>query len=268
MTRELLQSFVSRKCFDPEDYAKRIAMIFKEKRIVGYGYATSNAAEKLIAGIDWKNSGIPSPYAGNGSAMRAGSIGIIYWNNPEKCVQIAQEQSIITHKDPRCLAGAVSVAGAVLLCMSSEQINQTIFLSKLYNWVKPVSSDMSLGIKQLGKIIDLTPKQAYLEIKALKLEPESLDNWLGISSFVIYSVLWSLYSFLKSPSDYIEAIKIAIAVGGDVDTTAAMTGAISGAYLGIRALPYNIAKYLNDNGTWNYNQLVQLASECYDLVKY
>ncbi|MHA2278897.1 MAG: ADP-ribosylglycohydrolase family protein, partial [Candidatus Kariarchaeaceae archaeon] len=64
LARELLQSFVDCKKFDPEDYAKRIASIFEERRIVGFGYATSQAAERLIKGIDWKNSGTPAPYAG------------------------------------------------------------------------------------------------------------------------------------------------------------------------------------------------------------
>jgi ADP-ribosylglycohydrolase len=47
-------------------------------------------------------------------------------------------------------------------------------------------------------------------------------------------VLWSLYSFLRSPEDYWETVCTAIAVGGDVDTTAAMAGAVSGAYLDCR----------------------------------
>jgi len=70
------------------------------------------------------------------------------------------------------------------------------------------------------------------------------DSWEGISPFVISSVLWSLYSFLKSPNNYLNSIKIAINVGGDVDTTAAMTGAVSGSFLGIDAIPSRLAIYL------------------------
>lgn len=199
--------------------------------------------------------------------MRAGSVGLIANNDLEKCLRIAQDQGVITHRDPRCLAGAVAIAGAVFICLKSKKIDQSSFLSHLYNWTNPISSIMSFGIKQLNEKIDLNPDIAYQEIKKIGVEPGFEDGWFGISPFVISSVLWSLYSFLRHPDNYIDAIKAAISVGGDVDTTAAMTGSISGAYLGLEAIPYAIAKHLNDNKTWTYNQLVELATQCYDIVK-
>jgi hypothetical protein len=72
------------------------------------------------------------------------------------------------------------------------------------------------------------PARAVDWIGRVGLQPDYTDFWNGISPFVTSSVLWSLYSFLRSPDDYWEAICTAIAVGGDVDTTAAMTGAIAG----------------------------------------
>jgi ADP-ribosylglycohydrolase len=78
-------------------------------------------------------------------------------------------------------------------------------------------------------------------------------------------VLWSLYSFLKSPEDYQGTISTAIAVGGDVDTTAAMAGAVSGAYLGLGAVPPNLAECLTDQGSWGFDELKRLADECYRL---
>jgi ADP-ribosylglycohydrolase len=87
----------------------------------------------------------------------------------------------------------------------------------------------------------------------------------GRSPFVTTSVLWSLYSFLRSPKDYWETICTAIAVGGDVDTTAAMAGAISGAYLGLDAIPRRWTPRVTDRGTWGYDELVELAHCCYRL---
>ncbi|WP_254564366.1 ADP-ribosylglycohydrolase family protein [Oscillatoria sp. HE19RPO] len=68
---------------------------------------------------------------------------------------------------------------------------------------------------------------------------------------------------MKTPEDYWETICTAIIVGGDVDTTAAMAGAISGAYLGLDAIPRELAVNLNDQGTWKFTELVQLAEQCY-----
>src|SRR4051812_37684376 len=71
LARELLQSFLSRGRFEPADYARRIAAIFAERRIVGQGRATAAAARRLIHSVPWDQAGTPSPSAGNGSAMRA-----------------------------------------------------------------------------------------------------------------------------------------------------------------------------------------------------
>lgn len=79
------------------------------------------------------------------------------------------------------------------------------------------------------------------------------------------SVLWSPYSYLKTPNNYWETICPGIAVRGDVDTTAAMTGAISGAYLGQEANPQKMANRLTDQGSWSFAELVRLAHRCYEM---
>ena len=87
-----------------------------------------------------------------------------------------------------------------------------------------------------------------------------------ITPSVTISVLWSIYSFLRHPDDYLDAVSAAISAGGDVDTTAAMTGAISGARLGLNRLPLNLAEHLNDQGDWRYDDLVDLARQAYRLA--
>jgi hypothetical protein len=42
-----------------------------------------------------------------------------------------------------------------------------------------------------------------------------------------------------------------------------MTGAISGAHLGIGGLPAELAQVVNDNGAWGYYDLVRLAEQCH-----
>ena len=66
--------------------------------------------------------------------------------------------------------------------------------------------------------------------------------------------LWHIYAL---------TVCEAIAVGGDVDTTAAMAGAISGARNGIENAPANLVERLNDQGTWRSAELADLASEAY-----
>jgi len=73
------------------------------------------------------------------------------------------------------------------------------------------------------------------------------------------------YSFFRTPKDYWATISTAIEVGGDVDTTAAMAGAISGAHLGLDRLPLAAAHQLTDQGTWGFAALVELAHRCHAL---
>jgi ADP-ribosylglycohydrolase len=62
-----------------------------------------------------------------------------------------------------------------------------------------------------------------------------------------------------------EIVRTAIAVGGDVDSTGAMAGAIAGTYLGVDSLPADLSRIITDQGTWEYHELVDLAHRCYDL---
>ena len=45
-----------------------------------------------------------------------------------------------------------------------------------------------------------------------------------------------------------------------------MAGAISGAHLGLGAIPLDLAKKVNDRGTWGFTELVELADKCYELI--
>jgi ADP-ribosylglycohydrolase len=265
LARELMQSYAARERFDPEDYARRIAAIFSEDRIVGRGRATEQAAVRLNQGVPWQEAGTPPPSAGNGSAMRAGPVGLLFFDDLTLLAQAAHDQGVITHRDARCSAGAVVIAGAVALALRTEPIDLSEFTSHLGELVGEIDPSFASGIRQLPGWMPLFPEEAVELISRVGLEPGYSDGWRGISPFVVSSVLWSLYSFLKSPEDYRETVRIAIAVGGDVDTTAAMAGAISAAHLGLGAVPSNLAERLTDQGSWGLGELKGLASDCYDL---
>ncbi len=265
LARELMQSYAARKMFDPEDYARRIAAIFSEGRIVGRGRATEEAAKRLARGVPWQETGTPPPSAGNGSAMRAGPIGLLFYDNPEGLVRAATEQGIITHRDQRCSAGAVVIAGAVALALREGPVERLELLGRLSELVGPVNGSFAEALRNLSGWVSLPPEEAVTHISRAGLEKKLDVGWGEITPFVVPSVLWSLYSFLRSPEDYWETIRTAIAVGGDVDTTAAMAGAISGAHLGLAAVPRKLASRLTDQGSWGFPELTDLARKCYEI---
>jgi ADP-ribosylglycohydrolase len=197
--------------------------------------------------------------------MRAGPIGLLYHDDPEGLIQAATDQGIITHADPRCSAGAIAIAGAVALGLRGRPVKLAPFLAHLAELVEKVESRFAACLMRLKRSLPLPPEEAVTRISEEGLEPEPAHKWRGISPFVVGSVLWSLYSFLRSPDDYRETIRTAIAVGGDVDTTAAMAGTISGARLGLDAVPPNLSRCLTDRGTWGLVELIELADECYEI---
>lgn len=264
LARELARSLVERRGFDPGDFAARIAAIFRENRIVGRGLATDEAACRLNRGVPWDQAGTPPPAAGNGTAMRAAPVGLFYWNDEVAMLQAAHLQGFITHQDPRCSAGSIAIAGAVWLALRLRPLDRQTFVERLATWTRSWDPRLADGLLALPEWAKSPPERAVESIGRVGLEPGFRGlGWQGISPFVTTSVLWSLYAFLRTPDDYWETICTAIAVGGDVDTTAAMAGAVSGAYLGLSALPDPLARRVTDRGTWGYEDLVRLGEACY-----
>ncbi|MHA1995984.1 MAG: ADP-ribosylglycohydrolase family protein [Candidatus Hodarchaeales archaeon] len=268
LARELIQSYIENNGeLHPKKYAMRIAAIFAEDRIVGRGLATDQAAKKLNKGVPWEDSGMPPPHAGNGSAMRAAPIGLFFFDDPDLIIRGAIDQGRITHTDPRCHAGAVAIAMAVALVLQEKKVDSSSFVRTLEKHVESIDDILTLGIRNLHDWIQLSPENAVKQIAPYgqNLEDYEGGSWRNISPFVVPSVLWSLYSFLKFSDNFMKAITTSIVVGGDVDTTAAMTGAISGAYLGLNAIPTTLAKKVTDQGMWEYKELCDLVDEVYKL---
>ena len=255
LARELCQSVAEHGSFTPEGYAPRVAAIFTEERIVGRGRATENAARRLAAGVRWDEAGEPAPSAGNGSAMRAGPIGWLFPEDRSARDAAAHDQGRITHRDPRCSAGAAIVASAVAMAMR-EPFDAAALLEEAAQSAEGFDADFGALVRSLP--VALPPPEAVAIVGPAGKPAGYDDGWRGISPFVVPSVLWSLYAFLRHPDDYWEAVCLAIRVGGDVDTTAAMTGAISGARLGEAALP-ELADRVTDQGTWGRAELSVMA---------
>ena len=82
-------------------------------------------------------------------------------------------------------------------------------------------------------------KQKLNRIKELLAAPDNakVADELGNGIEAFNSVPTAIYSFLAQPSSFVKAVFCAISLGGDTDTIGAMTGAISGAHLGIESIP-------------------------------
>jgi ADP-ribosylglycohydrolase len=259
LARELVASYADAGGWSPESFAGRLAALFADGRDVSAGPGTRAAAMRLLEGVHWSRSGTPAPYAGNGSAMRAAPLGLLFGEDTLSMIEATVEQSMMTHLDPRCSAGALAVAGAVSLAAQPGPVRNEDFLGALAALTRPADQSVAEAIQGLRRWAHLAPAEAARQLHDERLDPSYADEWRGISAFVTPSVVWSLYAFLHTPDDYWATVCTAIGVGGDTDTMAAIAGAISGARLGPGALPAPLVEQLNDRGGWGRDALIELA---------
>lgn len=239
----LLDSFIESKgSFCVENCARHICEKINTGQVVGTGSSIKEAVSKMNKGVPWHKAGVPGPRAGNGSAMRAAPLALLNFA-VEDLIEAAIKQSQITHRDPRSICGSVAVALSAYYALkgfkSSQDLNQ-----KLINHLSPRFPDNAI-VKGLSLELFQLEKEEALAI--ISSYDSSNTKWPGISPFVVPTVLWSLYSFLRTPGSYRETIYTAIWPGGDVDTTAAIAGGISGAFVGQKNIPVEWISHLHSH---------------------
>jgi hypothetical protein len=136
------------------------------------------------------------------------------------------------------------------------------FLTELADLIREEDAMFAEALRGLRTWSSFQPGPAVHYLYRSGLDPAHMHSWRGISAFVIPSVLWALYSFLRAPDDYWETVCTAIHVGGDTDTMAAIAGAMCGTRIGATGLPQDLLSRLNDRGQWGAEALTQLARSC------
>jgi ADP-ribosylglycohydrolase len=246
----------------PAAFARRVEELFRQGTAVGAGPGTRAAAARLQAGVPWRESGTPAPYAGNGGAMRVAPLGVLLASDPARLIEAAADQCRVTHLDPRCAGGAVAIAVATALAARPGPLEARRLIRELVEMVAVVSVEVAEVVAGVEPWLRLEPEPARARLRDAALDPADGPVWRGISTHVVPSVAWSLYAALRSPDDYWSAVCTAIQIGGDTDTMAAMAGGIVGGRVGRNALPRELLARLTDRGTWNAEALEALACDC------
>jgi len=79
--------------------------------------------------------------------------------------------------------------------------------------------------------------EAALSLLDEKPSRRKVVEKLGNSVEAYNSVPTAIYCFLRNHESFKDAVEYAVSLGGDRDTIAAMTGAISGAFHNVTAIP-------------------------------
>ena len=251
LTLAIANALIEAKGYNQEALIKKYIYWLSEPPI-GPGIGCLSAIHNLANGLLK-----PSNSGGDGTAMRVSPIGLFYnkKNELDLLKKYARDSSLLTHNHWAATAGAITIARAIAYVLNHDEINRDDFIETLSSFIdEPEYQEFSQYILELKNYFDLPIQDALkdLGLKGVKspyieifLTPEVKGKGY-ISPYTIPAVLCSLYTFLITPNDYMNSVEQVIRGGGDTDTTAAICGAISGAFNGIDKIPKKLIDGLKD----------------------
>jgi ADP-ribosylglycohydrolase len=154
--------------------------------------------------------------------MRAAPIGYLYQNDPEKMKEVAHATGICTHGHPT--ADAACIGAAYLVKLALDGISPGKMIPELLSFTADISSEFDEAILKVEKCLDWEDEE-----RALKHLGE---GWIGEEAVAL-----ALYCFLKYSDDFNKVVIRGANTNGDSDSIASIGGSISGAFLGIGAIP-------------------------------
>jgi len=185
------------------------------------GRTCLTGAANLENGIHWSKSGVADS-KGCGSAMRSAPIGYLYQNNPEKLTEVARASGICTHGHPA--ADAACIGAAYLVKLALDGVPPENMTSKLLSFTEGISGEWNESILKVEQCLDWEDEEKALSFLG--------EGWVGEEAVAL-----ALYCFLKYPDSYEKVVIRGANTNGDSDSIACIGGSISGAYLGVEAIP-------------------------------
>ncbi|MGD8683800.1 MAG: ADP-ribosylglycohydrolase family protein [Chloroflexota bacterium] len=222
---------------DPARLGERLRAWLPHGR--GKGHATTQAVEILEAGRPWWEAGPAVDSAGNGAAMRAAPVGLV-WAFAADTGMLVREailSALPTHGHPVGVAGAVAIAAGTAACL--RMAGRPMEPARLLRFVADAIADLEPGPTRLRSdpLEAATLRKRLLDVEGLlRHPPQRVFEELWTGAFALESVPAAFYCFLRAPEDPGVVIITAANAGHDTDTIASMAGNLAGAYLGSGAL--------------------------------
>ncbi len=192
----------------------------------GIGWATLRGLLRLWCGL--RNSGVFS--AGNGPSMRSAMVGAMFADDALQRQRHVAASTELTHTDPQALAGAMAIADLTAQIVSGRWIGKPSLddLCSVLNCVSDHPKWRAAVVNLRAAALDPSPMQKAMDCFATSA---------GVSGYVMHSVPFAVLIWYLHHGDYHATMYAAIQAGGDVDTVAAMAGALAGATVGTPGIP-------------------------------
>lgn len=222
MSLDIINSILINKGVNQNHLAQTFANNYKWSR--GYGPGAARTLKKIKKGMHWSQantSQFKDGSFGNGAAMRAPVLSLFY--SGEELKEKVKLTSEITHAHPEAIEGATLVA--LTASSALQQDSNLDILASLKNTSQ--LSSFKENIRDITGFFYDGKKSSINEITA------RLGNSIEARNSCMTAICYALYfrnsSFLKM-FEHIKNGK------GDVDTIAAMAGAIWGCFNGFEAM--------------------------------
>ena len=183
---------------------------------------------------------------GNGAAMRIAPLGLLY-RNSESLRELAESSARVTHTH------AIGIDSACVIAWT---------LGRLTN-LKPEEpfplNSFCTGIIKFAKTKEIRSKiTTAIQLLADNAEPTEAASELRLSQRADETIPFAIYCFLKYRKSFQKCLYSAILNGGDKDTLGSITGSMSGAYLGKKAISEEWLKRI-ENGEYLESLAKQLV---------
>jgi ADP-ribosyl-[dinitrogen reductase] hydrolase len=221
----LCESLLYRKEFDPIDQMNRYCNWWRHGYLSSTGEcfdiggATQSALNRYLqTGEPFSGSTSPST-AGNGSLMRLAPVVLFFLPDSAASVQYSEASSRTTHAAPEAVECCRVMAQLLIAILNGTPHRELLLYA-------------GEGIHERAVQQILKRDYALMPRAAIK----------G-SGYCIDSLTAALWAFLTT-TDFKSAVLLAVNLGDDADTTAAICGQLAGAYYGVNGIPRTWRKRL------------------------
>ena len=220
----LAESLLERRGFDPVDQMDRYVRwrshghLSSNGRCFDIGNTVADALRRFEAtGDPWAGSTDPHS-AGNGSIMRLAPVPLFYAADAAQAITISGDSSRTTHGAAACVDACRYLGGLIIGALRGE--TKATLLAPFYHPVPGATwqLDPTIAAIAAGSFAHKSPPA------------------IRASGYVVESLEAALWAFHHAGT-FAEGCLLAVNLGHDADTTAAVYGQLAGAYYGAAAIP-------------------------------
>jgi len=222
----LAESLIEMRGFDPSDQMERYLRWLRDGHLSSTGYAFDIGGTVMRSLERFEET--RQPYcgpedpmtAGNGSIMRLAPVPMFYANDPARAIEMSAASSRTTHGAKTAVDACRYLGGLIVGALGGVDKDQ--LLSNRY-CPTPGTWNKDPLVREIDEMAAGSFKDK---------EPPEIEG----SGYVVRCLEAALWAFHRSDS-FKEGCLLAVNLGDDADTTAAVYGQLAGAHYGVGAIP-------------------------------